>query len=257
MWVPCLGFLTLTTLLSGAIAVVPCLNIEKDLKDHWGNDIKPRVRSYSSNLALTEPTCIASFTDDHLIWLAAKGYEDMLAKYRVDHPRENRVPGAMALFAPEGERKIYLGSSVKGVVDSPQDFFVHEKLLEWFHRCGPHRTDGSCGEFSVLQSYFDTHRAPDCTIPPNSRIVAWVNGKLRPPCSDDANGVGCRKLVNDFQLKAIEPTTNGITKIGTGNHARYPGTPPEGLQFVGRNDRNTREGAQEVMSRGGQGQRTC
>ena len=193
------------------------------------------VRSYSSNLALTDPTCMASFTDDHLIWLAAKGYEDMLAKYKVDYPNEDKVPGAMVVFAPVGENKVYLGSSVRGVTAAPEKWFVHPVVISWFQSCEvPHRTCGSCGEFSVLQSYFDTHETPDCMPPPQSRIVAWVHGRLVAPCPDGAEGIGCETLVKDFKLTAIKPDTPGIK-------ADKKGIAPDGFTFVGANDRNKKE----------------
>ena len=246
MWAPLLIFLTFTTLLSGAIAALPPLNLEKDTKDHHGNPVGADEKSYSSNLKLTEPTCMTSFTDDNLVWLVKKAYEDMLEKYPKDHPKEDSLagaPGAMVVFAPGGENKIYLGSSVKGVLTCPEEYFVSKHIIDWFNKCGPHRTDGSCGEFNTLQGYFDGNPAPECRVPGDSRIVAWVNGRLAPPCSKDDYGKGCRDLLEHFALRAITSATEGINPT-TGTE------PVETLKWVGKNEKNTNEWVTVVKAKG-------
>jgi hypothetical protein len=200
-----LHFLTLVGLISEALAIIDCVGIELDINPKFKG-----LESYSSVLALESQVTTRSVTDGELVYLAKKGYTEMVERYQTKHGSEagiDPLPGAMIVLAPQDSTMIYFGSSIK--MHKGTDVYTKGKLKEYLDDC-IHRYNGGCGEFNVLQAFFDSN--PEGS-PAGARVVAWVRrdkepnvkiASLSPPCLPKGGKTGCQELVAKFCLVAID-----------------------------------------------------
>ena len=205
MLVPFLRFLTLATLLSQALAAEICLGVERDTVNNKGGTIgKNNLVSYGSVLTLSNPS-VQAVTDENLAWLSMKGHAEMVAAWTTQYEGRDPkgAPTAMIVFAPGTGNKIFLGSSIKNL-KNPKQFYTREVLIQFLEDC-EHRTGGRCGEFNTVQAFLD-EGGSDCEIPANSRMVAWVAGKVAPACVADKEGqVGCKEFLAKLGIRDIQP----------------------------------------------------
>lgn len=218
-------FLTLTTILSQVVAQSLHIGVTRDLKDKDKKLIPPTGRmSYSAAIQLETPVSTDHVTDDHLIWLARKGYEEMESEYKrgLGKPggytaKDTRQPIAMAVLAPAKGSEIFLASSVEGFTFNKMpfsDLYRALDLLKALEECGAtsHPTAGKCAEINVLDLFFSQQENNRERLK-GSKIVVW--GKPTPDCTFPRilppclRGLGaCSKFLGKFSVTSItmEPT---------------------------------------------------
>ncbi|KAF8542569.1 hypothetical protein BDD12DRAFT_824407 [Trichophaea hybrida] len=201
---------------------VPYLGITHD----FGQGPTAGVQSYSGVIEFSDTTA-STMSDGQFVNLIKVAYNEMVAKYRSEHPQgDNQLPGAMIGLA--SGKKIYFASSIK-VIQAVEFYARDSKIREYFDFClifslGSHRTGGACGEPNVLDLWYgenDADPPSGSTVSHQPRIAAWLRfpgdavGTERnyKPCSSrNGSGYGCKELVKDKGLVPVfdvQPVTTG------------------------------------------------
>ena len=186
-------------MLEGVLGSVAfCLGVARDLfnnKREALHDNRKNPMSYSSILELTVPSETAGITDGELIRLAQKAHEAMVTACgaRFGPGKERNAPAAMIAFAPGGSRNIFLGLSIKTAGKMGVLAFYTRDVLVKFLKTFVHTKSGKCGEFNVLQAFFD-QVGNSCQVPAGSRMVAWLKDAVVPPCSEEGKS-GCAEFL--------------------------------------------------------------
>ena len=230
MCIPFFRYPTLAAQLPQAAANFISLGVARNLFNNKGealHDNRKTMMSYSSILEFTVPSETAGITDGQLIRLAQKAHQEMMTAYgaRFGPGKERNAPAAMIAFAPGGSRDIFLGSSIKNAGKKGVLAFYTQDLLVQFLKTFVHTKSGKCGEFNVLEAFFDLV-GNTCQVPAGSRMVAWLKDAVVPPCSVEGKS-GCAEFVASVgNIRAIEggqaaelPSTWRITSYNYRNLA--------------------------------------
>ena len=106
-------------------------------------------------------------------------------------------------FAPGGSRNIFLGSSIKNAGKIEGLVFYTRDVLIQFLKTVVHTKSAKCGEFNVLQAFFD-HVGNSCQVPEGSRMVAWLKDAVKPPYSEEGKSLCAEFLAAVGNIRAIE-----------------------------------------------------
>lgn len=193
------------------------------------------IKSYSSVVILHTPATTDAISDCQLVWMAKTAFLEAVEAYLATGADAELAPGAMVLLAPPASKKIYIASSIR--FQTGASLYKEKPVKSFLDEC-THRTGGKCGEFNVLEAYYEDN--PNCN-PAGSRIVAWVRpsdtqdlkyGINAPPCSGNDEAVGCSAFTSKFGLIAVsklepsaEPTDWVYTSCNSRNFVEMRDTP--------------------------------